>query len=77
MLDALTPVVARIIFTTAPTPRASSAAELARIATEAGGAPVEVIEDPAEALACACAMSRRVVVAGSMFLIGPLRGILR
>jgi hypothetical protein len=38
---------------------------------------VEIVEEPAAALDRACALSDRVVVAGSMFLIGPLRGILR
>ena len=41
------------------------------------GDDVRSIDDPAEALAHACASSARVVAAGSIFLIGPLRGILR
>ena len=78
MLGALIPHVGRIVCTTAPTPRAAGAAELARMARTLGpDMAVESIEDPSEALARACATSSRVVAAGSMFLIGPLRGILR
>jgi dihydrofolate synthase/folylpolyglutamate synthase len=78
MLAALVPHVGRIVCTTGPTPRAAGAAELARIARTLGpDLAIESIEDPSEALARACATSSRVVAAGSMFLIGPLRGILR
>jgi len=43
-----------------------------------GGRPgIESIEDPAAALHAACLPGWRVVVAGSIFLVGPLRGILR
>jgi dihydrofolate synthase/folylpolyglutamate synthase len=78
MLAALMPDVGRIICTTAPTPRSAGASELAQIARALEpGREVDSIENPAEALARACAMSRRVVAAGSLFLIGPLRGILR
>lgn len=78
MLGALLPAVGRIICTTAATPRAAAAADLARtVAAIAPGHPVETVDAPAEALNRACASSTRVVAAGSMFLIGPLRGILR
>ncbi|MBA2305174.1 MAG: bifunctional folylpolyglutamate synthase/dihydrofolate synthase [Acidobacteria bacterium] len=77
MLAELVPVTAGIICTTAPTPRAESAETLAAIASSLDGTAVETIADPRTALERACARSRRVVVAGSMFLIGPLRGILR
>jgi dihydrofolate synthase/folylpolyglutamate synthase len=77
MLAALAPCAGRVICTTAPTPRAAPAAELAAIAAAAGGAAVEIVADPVAALDHACARSPRVVVAGSIFLIGPLRGILR
>jgi hypothetical protein len=33
--------------------------------------------DPARAVALARTLSSRIVIAGSMFLVGPLRGILR
>ena len=78
MLQELAPVAARIICTTAPTPRAEPASVLARMAMAVPGAgPVEAIDEPARALEHACARSRRVAAAGSIFLIGPLRGILR
>jgi dihydrofolate synthase/folylpolyglutamate synthase len=78
MLQALAPVVRHIICTTAPTPRARDAGSLGRAAAAiAGSDRVETIDDPAAAMARAQARSPRVVVAGSMFLIGPLRGILR
>jgi dihydrofolate synthase/folylpolyglutamate synthase len=78
MLAELVPATARVICTTAHSPRAEGAAVLAGLAsTVAGAGPVEIIEDPALALERARVLSRRVVVAGSIFLIGPLRGILR
>lgn len=78
MLQALAPVTGRIICTTAPSPRAESAGTLERLASDlAAPKVVEMIEDPEQALDRACATSGRVVVAGSIFLIGPLRGILR
>ncbi len=78
MLDALAPVTARIICTTADTPRAESAPTLASIAASVSTQwTIEVEERPAAALERAAMLSPRVVVAGSIFLIGPLRGILR
>lgn len=78
MLELLAPSVSHVVVTTAPTPRAESAVALGRLAQSVPGAtPVEIAEEPSEALARACAISDRVVVAGSMFLIGPLRDILR
>lgn len=78
MLAALAPVCARIIVTTAPTDRTQSTEVLAGLA-RAGAAdrPVEAVDDPVAALDHACSTSQRVVVAGSIFLIGSLRGILR
>jgi dihydrofolate synthase/folylpolyglutamate synthase len=81
MLRLLAPYVAEVIGTTAPSPRALDAASLARIAASAGlDAIVEA--DPFEALERACRRGRHVVVAGSIFLVGPVRdrmarGILR
>lgn len=77
MLGHLLPVVSSIVCTAAPTPRAESAGQLATIARELASLPVYAEPDPARALALARSLSRRVVVAGSIFLIGPLRGILR
>ena len=77
MLSALAPVAGTIICTTAPSRRAATAADLAAAARKAAEVPVEIVEDPSAALERACAVSPRVVAAGSVFLIGPLRGILR
>jgi dihydrofolate synthase/folylpolyglutamate synthase len=76
MLGALAPFCETIVCTTAPSPRALSASELAGIASPLGPT-VEAIADPAAALARAVEMGRPVVAAGSIFLIGPLRDILR
>jgi len=79
MLDALAPLCKAVICTTAQTPRAFPAEALAAVATEvvAGRARVEAIGDPAAALARARRGGGPVVAAGSIFLIGPLRDILR
>jgi dihydrofolate synthase/folylpolyglutamate synthase len=78
MLEALTPVCDALVCATAPSDRAMPAAELAAIARRVDARlTVEALDDPAEALARACALRSRVVAAGSIFLIGPLRGILR
>ena len=76
MLAPLAPLCESIICTTAPSPRALSAAELAAIARPLART-VEAIADPAAALERAVGMGRPVVAAGSIFLIGPLRDILR
>src|SRR5262245_12433931 len=71
-------LIRRLICTTAPGARAASASELAAVAqTITGCPPPSTIESPEEALRLACADAAHVVVAGSIFLIGPLRGILR
>jgi dihydrofolate synthase/folylpolyglutamate synthase len=76
MLAPLAHVCERVICTTAPTPRALPAAELADIARRY--APVvEIVPDMNDALARAIACARPIVAAGSIFLIGPLRVILR
>jgi len=79
MFRALAPVCARVVCTTAPAPRAARAAELAASAREAvgEGVPVDAVDDPATALERAAAARTRIVAAGSIFLIGPLRDILR
>ena len=78
MLAPLSPVVQRLICTTAPGARAASASELANVARAIPGCPAPLaIDVPEEALRLACADAAHVVVAGSIFLIGPLRGILR
>jgi dihydrofolate synthase/folylpolyglutamate synthase len=79
MLSALLPCCASLVCTTPPSPRALAAEALAVLASALPCAPAEVvaIADPAAALAAACRDRARVVAAGSIFLIGPLRGILR
>jgi dihydrofolate synthase/folylpolyglutamate synthase len=79
MLRPLAPLCARVITTTATSPRAATAAELAAAARDAmaPAVPVEAIDDPRGALQRAAAGEQRVVAAGSIFLIGPLRDILR
>ena len=79
MLGPLAPLAGRIICTTAPSRRAAPAADLAAVAARLAPRPaaIEIVDDPAAALERACAVSPRVVAAGSMFMIGPLRGILR
>jgi dihydrofolate synthase / folylpolyglutamate synthase len=81
MLAPLAAVVRRIVCTTAPTPRALSADELARSARGLVS-DVLTVADPFDAVEEACRRDRLVVVAGSIFLIGPVRervrhGILR
>jgi dihydrofolate synthase/folylpolyglutamate synthase len=81
MLRAVAESAARIICTTAPSPRALDADSIAALARTVH-ANVEVEPDPFVALARACEHDRPVVVAGSIFLIGPVRerlahGILR
>jgi dihydrofolate synthase/folylpolyglutamate synthase len=79
MLEPLAPLCAAIVCTTPPTPRALAAEDLAAIARKvmAGRGVVEAVADPAAALAHARHGAARVVAAGSIFLIGPLRDILR
>ena len=76
MLESLAPLCESIVCTTAPSPRALPAARLADIARPLVRS-VEAIGDPAAALARAIGMGRPVVAAGSIFLLGPLRDILR
>jgi dihydrofolate synthase/folylpolyglutamate synthase len=79
ILTALAPFANRIVCTTPPSPRALAAADLAAVARRVAAAPgdVQAMADPAAALAAACRPGARVVACGSIFLIGPLRGILR
>jgi dihydrofolate synthase/folylpolyglutamate synthase len=72
MLRALAPAVVSVVCATAPTPRAAPAHDLARTAI-ALGLPATAIADPVAALRQACAAGRTVAVAGSIFLIGPVR----
>jgi dihydrofolate synthase/folylpolyglutamate synthase len=78
MLAALAPVCGALFCTTADTPRALPAQAIADVAARPGAAwTVTVIPDPRQALEAATRGFDRVVVAGSIFLTGPVRGILR
>jgi len=79
ILAPLVPLMGRVISTTADSPRAMAAADLAGIVRRLrpGGAPVDVIPEPRAAAEAACGPGEQVVIAGSIFLVGPLRGILR
>jgi dihydrofolate synthase / folylpolyglutamate synthase len=79
MLEPLAPLCAAIVCTTPPTRRALAAEDLAAVARRVMGGRglVEAIGDPAAALAHARRGGGPVVAAGSIFLIGPLRDILR
>lgn len=78
MLRVLAPRCSSIVFTTPPTPRALSATHLRALASAVDRWPeTVVVDDPEAAMAHAARPGARVVVAGSLFLIGALRGILR
>lgn len=71
---ALSPAVSRFVTTTAPSPRALSAQELAeRIRGAVPGAAVEPREDPMAALLEVLHAAPRTMVGGSIFLVGPVR----
>jgi dihydrofolate synthase / folylpolyglutamate synthase len=72
MLTALAPAAASIVCATAPGARAMPAGELAELAKSLG-LPATAIADPIEAVTRACENGRPVVVAGSIFLVGPVR----
>jgi dihydrofolate synthase/folylpolyglutamate synthase len=72
MLTILAPVAASFVFATAPSPRAIPADELATLAHDLG-LRAEAVADPVQAVRRACGEGRLVVVAGSIFLIGPVR----
>lgn len=76
----LAPLVSRarpLVLTEAPTPRTRRAASLADDAARLGAPWVVAEPDPDRALDCALAHGRRVAVAGSIFLVGPLGARLR
>lgn len=79
MLAPLLPLCARLVCTTPATPRALPAEHLAQLAQGHPACPgiIDVIADPARALAAAVRPDAPVVIAGSIFLAGPLRAILR
>jgi dihydrofolate synthase / folylpolyglutamate synthase len=79
ILSPLLPLTSRVVVTSAPTPRALPADELAarvRSAAERLGLTrltVDVEDDPLRALDRALAAADLACVAGSIFLVGPLR----
>jgi len=79
ILAPLLPLTSHVVATSAPTPRALPAEELAarvRAAAERLGLAtlkVDVDEDPLHAVDRALAVADLVCVAGSIFLVGPLR----
>jgi len=79
MLAELLPMCSLLVCTAAPGERALPPTELAAVAGELGvaSARVEAVPDAERALVRACEEGNRVLAAGSIFLIGPLRDILR
>jgi dihydrofolate synthase/folylpolyglutamate synthase len=81
ILSVLTPFARTIICTTAPNPRALAADALAEIASSlpstSARIDVRAIADPREAMRAACSAGGPIVVSGSIFLVGSVRGILR
>jgi dihydrofolate synthase/folylpolyglutamate synthase len=78
MLEALAPACAALICTTANSPRAMPAESIAALGAVPGASwPISTVPDPANAIERAVREFPRVVVAGSIFLTGPVRGILR
>ena len=78
MLEALAPACAALICTTASSPRAMPAESIAALAAVPGATwPISTVPDPVDAIERAVCQFSRVVVAGSIFLTGPVRGILR
>jgi dihydrofolate synthase/folylpolyglutamate synthase len=74
LLAPLLPLAARVVATAVALPRALPADALAaRVAGLAPGLPVQVAATPADAMVAASAGSARVVVAGSLVLVGAVR----
>jgi dihydrofolate synthase/folylpolyglutamate synthase len=74
MLAALLPAVSRFIAVTANTPRALPAHDLAAfIRQHHPGTPCTWYDEPEDAVRAVCSAEPRVVAAGSIFLVGPLR----
>jgi dihydrofolate synthase/folylpolyglutamate synthase len=72
MFEVLLPVVSHLIVTRATNPRSADPAVLEEAARARAGVPVTVASSPAEALAIAWRLSPRIVVAGSIFLLGDV-----
>ena len=78
MLGPLTECCSTLICTTADSPRALPAQAIAEMARLPGATwTIETVAAPREAIESATRRFSRVVIAGSIFLTGPARGILR
>jgi dihydrofolate synthase/folylpolyglutamate synthase len=75
IVRALAPAVSRFIATEVDSPRAMAGPDLAeRIRSSVPGVDVAVRKDPLAAVIESLGREPRVMVAGSIFLVGPLRG---
>jgi dihydrofolate synthase/folylpolyglutamate synthase len=73
MLRALAPEIGALVPTRASNARSADPSEIARLARAiAPGLPVTLAAEPGEALEAAWRLSARIVVAGSIFLIGDV-----
>jgi dihydrofolate synthase / folylpolyglutamate synthase len=72
MFAALLPAVGSVVLTRASTPRAADPDELARLARDMAPLEILVEQTPAAALNLAWQRSPRIVVAGSIFLLGDV-----
>ena len=74
LLAPLLPLADRVVATAVPFPRALPAADLAqRVAALAPSMPIETATAPEDAMAIATGDAARVIVAGSLFLVGAVR----
>jgi dihydrofolate synthase/folylpolyglutamate synthase len=74
IVRALSPAVSRYVTTTAPSPRALAAQELAELVRAAvPDVAVDCHDDPMAAVREALRSAPRAMVAGSIFLVGPVR----
>jgi dihydrofolate synthase/folylpolyglutamate synthase len=78
ILRALVPVISAFVMTRASNPRSADPAALAELARRMASRPVvEIAERPSDALARAWTRSPRIVVAGSIFLLGDIIGAMQ
>ena len=73
IIDELAPAVMRWVATGIDSPRAMSARELAARITQRSSMPCEWHDDVQDAMSAVCGRDGRAMVAGSIFLVGPLR----
>jgi dihydrofolate synthase/folylpolyglutamate synthase len=77
ILAALAPTVSALVLTRATNPRAADPAEVAETARRiAPGCPIVIEPSPAAALQAAWRLAPRIVVAGSIFLLGDVLPII-